>query len=369
MNNVKKQSFHLESYTLECGVSLPITLGFETYGSLNEDKSNVILIAHYFSASSHAAGKYRPDDVAAGYWDALIGQGKAIDTEKYFVISTDNLCNVQFKNPDIITTGPRTINPKTGKRWGASFPQFTFRDMAGIQHEFLMKQLGIKKLHAVAGPSAGGFIALEWAVNYPDEVERVIGVITNPQNPSLTSFNVIQHAMRAIALDPNWNHGDYEEGQEPTEGLYLAVQMMNAGAFTPEFYEATYPRDSKEEAPYEDIHIPTSFEKKLGDAIKMNSGLIDASHWYYTCRATLLHDIARGHGSLENALKKIKAKTLMISCTRDLLQPTLYNQKMVDLMKENGQDAKLVKIESLNGHMTGVLEGKLFEEEIRSALE
>ncbi|WP_054951671.1 alpha/beta fold hydrolase [Numidum massiliense] len=368
MNHVQKQQFTLDRYTLENGATIPVTLGYETYGELNEDKSNVILVAHYFSASSHAAGKYSPGDAEPGYWDGLIGPGKAVDTNKYFVISTDNLANVQVKNSTVITTGPRTVNSETGNRWGMDFPTYTFRDMAGIQRQFLTQQLGINKLYAVMGASAGGFISLEWAVNYPEMVERVIGVITNPQNPVITSFNVLQHAMRAIALDPNWHDGNYEDGQEPTEGLYLAIQMMNAGAFTPELYEELYKRDSEEQRPYSDHRVKTSYEQQLYDAIKVGAAAIDASHWYYTCRATMMHDIAHGHGSLEAALAKIKAKVLMVSCTRDLLQPTIYNRRMIEIMQKRGQQAELYEFESIKGHMAGVLDTHLFSDRVAQFL-
>ncbi|WP_042351186.1 alpha/beta fold hydrolase [Bacillus massiliigorillae] len=369
MNDVQKQSFTLNRYTLENGHSISVTLGYETYGELNEEKSNVILIAHFFSASSHAAGKYGPEDTIPGYWDDLIGPGKAIDTNKYFVISTDNLANVQWKNPTVITTGPRSINPETGKRWGMSFPAFTFRDMAGIQHTFLTEQLGIHKLHAVMGASAGGFISLHWAVQYPEMVERVIGVITNPQNPTITSFNVLQHAMRTIALDPNWKDGNYEEDREPTEGLYLAIQMMNVGAFSPEFYEEMYKRDSSEQEPYNHLHVKTAYEERLYNTIKATSSFIDASHWYYTCRATMMHDIAHNEGSLEAALHKIQAKVLMISCTSDLLQPTVFNRQMIQTMKKCGKEAELFEFDSLKGHMGGVLDTHLFKNQVTTFLD
>ncbi|AUJ24962.1 Homoserine O-acetyltransferase [Virgibacillus dokdonensis] len=369
MNHVEKKQFSLDSYTLECGKAIPVTLGYETYGELNKDKSNVVVVAHYFSASSHAAGKYSPEDETSGYWDSLIGPGKAVDTNKFFVISTDNLANVQAYHPKVITTGPRTINPETGQIWGMDFPPFTFRDMAGIQHDFITKQLGIKKLHAVMGASAGGFISLNWAVHYPDMVERVIGVITNPQNPVITSFNVLQHAMRAIELDSNWNNGNYVDDQGPEEGLHLAIQMMNAGAFTPELYEDTYQRNSDEQAPYEYFHMKTGYEQQLYDAVKAGMPVMDASHWYYTCRATMMHDIAHGIGSLEEALDRIQANVLMISCTRDLLQPTIYNRRMVDTLLKLGKEAELVEIESLKGHMAGVLDGHLFSDDIRKMLQ
>ncbi|MED1203089.1 alpha/beta fold hydrolase [Heyndrickxia acidicola] len=368
MLHVEKKQFTIENYTLENGKSIPVTLGYETYGELNEDKSNVILVAHYFSASSHAAGKYSPEDSVPGYWDGLIGPGKAVDTRKFFVISTDNLANVQVKNPKVITTGPRSINPETGKRWGLDFPPFTYRDMAGIQYEFLTKQLGIHTLYAVMGASAGGFISLEWAVNYPEMVERMIGVITNPQNPIITSFSVIQHAMRAIALDPNWENGSYEEGKGPIEGLHLAVQMMNAGAFTPEFYEQAYKRNHNEHEAYQDITVQTSFEQQLAKDISLGSSFLDASHWYYTCRATMIHDLAYGYDSLEAALNKMNAKVLMISCTRDLLQPTVYNRHMVDIMKKQGKQAELYEFESLKGHMGGILDHHLFSDKIAEFL-
>ena len=368
MNHVKKQRFTLDNFTFESGKTIPITLGFETYGELNKDKSNVILVNHYFSASSHAAGKYSPEDAAPGYWDGLIGPGKAVDTNKFFVISTDNIANVQANNPTVITTGPRSINPETGKHYGSEFPVFTYRDVVKIQHEFLTEQLGIEKLYAVMGASAGGFMSYYWAILFPEMVERMIGVITNAQNPVHTSFNVCQHAMRVLELDPKWKNGNYEDGEEPVESLRLAVQMMNVGAFTPEFYEQTYKRDSNEAEPYMDIHNRTAYEKQLYEAIKNGSALVDASHWYYTSRATMMHDAAYGYDSLEDALSKISAKVLIISCSRDLLQPTVYNQQTVDSLLKQGKDAEHYVIDSIKGHMGGVLDTHLFSDKVEEFL-
>lgn len=363
MNKIEKKSFHLEKVELDCGQSIPVTLGYEAYGELNPEKSNVILISHYFSASSHAAGKYHPGEVISGYWDFLIGPGKAIDTNRFFVVSIDNLCNIQWKNPKVITTGPRSINPDTGKRWGSTFPPFTFRDMMKIQKTFLHYQWGIESIFAAIGASAGGFSAMEWAVNYPEQVEKLICVITNPQTPVQTSFSVCQQAMRAIALDPRWGNGNYEDGEEPEEGFLLAAQMMSVEAFTPMFYERMYARKLNE-----DIQEPLFFERKMTSDMKRNIRYMDASHWYYTCRATMLHDISRGYGSLEEALQKIQAQTLMISCVSDRLQPTVYNRRMVRLLNEMGKDARLIEIESEKGHMAGILETDLFSEDVRSFL-
>lgn len=367
LSNVEKKSFSL-TYTLECGEELPLTLGYESYGELNADKSNVILISHYFSASSHAAGRYKGEDesVPAGYWDALIGPNKAIDTNKFFVISIDNLANVQAHNPKVITTGPRSINPKTGKRYGKDFPLFTFKDMAGIQKKFLNEELGIQKLYAVAGASAGGMISFSWIVDYPSFVERFIGVITNAQNPVNTSFRVLSHAMRAIEMDENWNNGNYEDDKAPNQGFELAIEMMNAGAFSPEFYERTYKR--KSEAVSKDINQKESYEKELYAAVQANIKNLDASHWYYTCKATMLHDIARHFSSLEEALGQIKAKMLLISCLQDSLQPTLYNEKIEEILLSKKHPIKVVKIDSDFGHMAGVLQSHLFAEDIAKFL-
>jgi homoserine O-acetyltransferase len=365
---VQKKNFYLPNYRLECGETIPVQAGYETYGKLNGEKDNVILVCHYFSASSHAAGRYNQDDSSAGWWDGLIGPGKAVDTNEYFVICMDNLCNVQWKNPMVITTGPASINPNTGIPYGMSFPLFTFRDMVGIQKE-LLKMFGIQKLHAVMGPSAGGMIALHFAVCEPEMTERCIGVITNAQNPIITSFNVLQHAIRAIQLDPNWKNGNYYGEIEPIEGLHLASQMMLTGAFGPDWYEQQFPRNSKEKEPYLSISAKTSYEQSVYQKVLRNIAYCDANHWLYTCRATMLQDIAHGFSSLEEALERIEAKVLLVSCYQDLLQPAHYSERTVQSLQQLGKTADFYGFQSPNGHMAGVLDTHLFEKQIQRWLE
>lgn len=364
---VKKNIFEIEALALECGQTIPVKMGYETYGTLNENKDNAILVAHYFSATSHAAGKYNEDDVACGWWDGLIGPGKAVDTDKYFVICTDNICNVQVKNPNVVTTGPATINPDTNKEYGMTFPSVTFKDVAASQ-KVLVESFGIEKLQAVMGPSAGGMISFHWAVSFPQMVERCIGVITNVQNPIITSFNVLQQAMRAIKLDPNFNNGDYYSKEEPVEGLRLAGQMMYVGAFTPEFMEQTFPRDSKEDGPFESVENMSSYEQALYNNSIASTSLVDANSWLYTCKTTMNQDIARGFESLDDALKNISAKVLMIPCKQDLLQPWQFNEITVNRINELGGCAELYPIESIKGHMGGVLDTHLFDEKVREFL-
>lgn len=362
MQIVKKEKFILKEYTFENGRTIPVQMGYETYGTLNRERSNTILVCHYFSATSHAAGKYTAHDEESGWWDGLIGPGKAIDTNKYFVICTDNLCNVQVKNPHVITTGPKSINPKTGDEYAMDFPVFTFLNVARMQYE-LIKDMGIPRLHAVMGPSAGGMIAQQWAVHYPHMVERMIGVITNPQNPIITSVNVAQNAIEAIRLDPSWKSGKYGE-EQPMKGLQLANRMMFMNAFDEHFYETTFPRNSIEVEPYEKVSSLTSFEKEINKLTYRSIELVDANSWMYTAKAVLLHDIAHEFSSLEEALSNIEANVLMIPCKQDLLQPSRYNYQMVDMLKKQGKYAEVYEIESMNGHMAGAFDIHLFEKKV-----
>lgn len=219
------------------------------------------------------------------------------------------------------------------------------------------------------GPSAGGFISINWSILYPEMVERLIGVITNPFTPIHTAFNVCQHAIRAIELDPNWKNGNYEDDEEPKEGTYLATQLMNVGAYSSEYFEENYQRDTSETKPYKNIETTMSFERKLHEVIKdVSSVNVDASHWYYTSRATMLHDISHGYKSFEEALSEITADVLMISSTSDLLMPTIYNRQMVNIMKNQNQEVDLIEIESINGHMAGIFDTHLFDQHIKNFL-
>ncbi|MGA0735157.1 MAG: homoserine acetyltransferase, partial [Steroidobacteraceae bacterium] len=160
---VEKQVFELPNYVTVAGEPIPdVQLGYETYGKLNERGDNAIFIAHFYSGNSHAAGKYKDSDPFPGYWDAIIGPGKAIDTDKYFVVSADTFANLSATDPNVITTGPSSIDPKTGKRYGMRFPIVSLRDSVRA-HKALLDQLGVKRLVAVGGASGGAIQAMEWA--------------------------------------------------------------------------------------------------------------------------------------------------------------------------------------------------------------
>src|SRR5688572_14603998 len=174
---VEKKVFSMPSYTTTGGKTIrDVKIGWESYGTLNAARNNVIIVPHFFSGNSHAAGKYKADDAAPGYWNSVIGPGKPIDTDKYFVIGVDSLVNLGTKDPTVTTTGPASINPETGKPYGMSFPIVTIRDFVNVQ-KALLDSLGVTRIHASIGASMGAFQSLEWAAAYPDFVARIAPVI------------------------------------------------------------------------------------------------------------------------------------------------------------------------------------------------
>ncbi|SBW11010.1 Homoserine O-acetyltransferase [uncultured delta proteobacterium] len=365
----KKEVFTFEAFTFECGRTIPVRMGYETFGALNAAKDNAILVPHYFSSNSHCAGKYVESDPAAGYWDGLIGPGKAVDTNKYFVISTDNLCNCGVKNPMVHTSGPASIDPETGKPYALSFPVPTIGDIVATQ-KALLDAMGITRLHAIIGASAGGMIAYEWAVRHPDMMDKVIPVIANPRHPSYGTILVLHAGIRIAMLDPKWNGGNYyDQEEQPVESLRLAVQMMNVAANGAGVYERTYRRNSADVACYNDALAMSSVEKKLYDVIAVNSAPIDLNHWIYTCRMAINHDVSRPYGGdIDAALSRIKAKVLAIPCKHDILHPWEFNAWTVDRIIWLGGSAELYPIDSDYGHMAGILQPHLFDNKVRDFL-
>jgi len=218
---VEKKTFELPTYTTVAGDTIKaVKIGWEAFGTLNADKSNAILVTHYFSGTSHAFGKYTPADPVAGYWDAIIGPGKAIDTNKYYVLSSDTLVNLNAKMANVVTTGPASINPDTGKPYGMSFPVVSIEDFVRVQ-KALIDSLGIKKLKAVVGASMGGLQAYQWAASYPDSVDRIVAVVASPSaEPFLIGW--LDMWAQPIRLDPKWNNGDYYDKEPPLDGLKAA---------------------------------------------------------------------------------------------------------------------------------------------------
>ncbi|NVK56100.1 MAG: homoserine O-acetyltransferase [Alteromonadaceae bacterium] len=351
-----KQRFSMPVYTTVGGRTIKsLQVGWESYGELNQSKDNVILITHYFSANSHAAGKYHPDDTAPGYWDALIGPGKAIDTNKYFVISVDSLANLSANDPNVITTGPASINPDTGKPYGLDFPVVTIKDFVNVQ-KAVLESLGISKLHAVVGASMGSMQALEWAASYPDWVPRMISVIGAGQSDAWTTAALEQWAI-PIRLDKHWQDGNYYESEAPIDGLAASLMLITQQALHPAFFNQQgealnyHPLES---GPLSDIRQSHSIVKWLSERAHSRAALMDANHLLYLVRACQL--FLAGHGDDLNAsMKAVKAKSLFLPAENDLLLMPYMAQAAHDALLNNNKESVYDEIKGNFGHLDGVL--------------
>ncbi|ASM55593.1 homoserine O-acetyltransferase [Pseudoalteromonas nigrifaciens] len=350
---VEKQHFTTKNFTTVSGVTLSqVDVGWESYGTLNKAKDNVVLITHYFSGTSHAAGKYKADDALAGYWDALIGPGKAIDTNKYFVISSDTLVNANWHDPNVITTGPASTNPATGKPYGLDFPVVTITDFVEVQKR-LLDSLGINKLHAVMGASMGSFQALEWAVRYPEQVERLVHVIGAATMDAWTVSALEKWAM-PIRLDKNWQQGNYYNKERPLAGLTATLLNITQDAMHPLIYNASFPHfEVLDDGALQDIRTLPKVNQVLEARALAKAKLQDANHVLYLVRASQLFTAGRS-ANLTDALKKVQAKTLLLPATNDLLLRPENVRKMHSIMDELGKEVTISEIAGGWGHLDGL---------------
>ncbi|MDR5899219.1 homoserine O-acetyltransferase [Halomonas vilamensis] len=352
---VDKQSFTLDNFTTQGGEAIPdITVGWEAYGELNDARDNVILITHFFSGTSHAAGRYEADGEPTGYWDAIIGPGKPLDTDEYYIISSDTLVNLNAHDPNVTTTGPASINPDTGEPWGMDFPVVTIRDFVEVQRELLESQ-GIESLHAVMGASMGALQAIEWASAYPERVERLISVIGGGvADPWLLA--TLSAWAAPIRLDSNWNEGDYYDGEPPTKGLKEALKLVTLNANHWQWANDTFNRDWADEGrdPAKDINAHYAIEQTLDDIAAARAQTSDANHFLYLVRAN--QTFMAGHGdSLEAGLSAIDAPALMLYSENDLVFAPEGVRHTAELIKADGTDVTLETLEGNRGHLDGVV--------------
>lgn len=341
-----------EEITLECGATLgPITMAYETYGQLNADKSNVILILHALSGDAHAAG-YHEGAAKPGWWDILIGPGKAFDTNRYFVICSNALGGCKG------TTGPSSINPQTGKTYGLSFPVITIADMVNVQKK-LLDYLGIKQLLCVTGGSMGGMKALQWTVAYPEMVKSAVVIATNTHHtPQQIAFNEV--GRQAIMADPAWRGGNYyEQDEKPHAGLAVARMVGHITYLSDTTMEQKFGRKLKGKEQY-GFDFSTDFEvesylRYQGDAFIKR---FDANSYLYITKALDYFDLANGHGSLVKAFAGVKARFLIITFSSDWLYPPAQTRGMVRAMKANDIDVTYCEINSDYGHDAFLMEAE-----------
>jgi len=331
---------------LESGARLgPITLAYETCGTLNQDKSNAVLVLHALSGDSHVAGYYTPEDEKPGWWDNMVGPGKGIDTNKYFVICSNILGSCMG------STGPCSINPKTVLPYGLDFPVVTIGDMVCAQ-KALIDHLGIKKLLAVVGGSIGGMQVLEWCVRYPERVFGAIPLATTTRHSALAiAFNEV--ARQAIMADPKWNDGNYYFGPKPNLGLAVARMIGHITYLSDESMRHKFGRRLQDKSDFSfNFDADFQVESYLRYQGKKFVERFDANAFLYITKAADYYDIRKqyGNGSTVQAFSRARAKFLVVSFTSDWLYPTYQSRAMVKAMKKNGLDVSFCEIEAEWGH-------------------
>ena len=325
---------------LESGQKLGhITLAYETYGSLNEQKSNAILVCHALTMDAHAAGFY-PDDKNPGWWDAMIGPGKAFDTGKYFVICSNVIGGCKG------STGPSSVNPKTGKPYGLDFPMITISDMVNAQKK-LIDHLGIKKLLCVAGGSMGGMQVLQWAVSYPESVLSAIPIaITMKHSPQQIAFDEV--GRQSVMADLAWDHGNYYSHEPPERGLAVARMIGHITYMSDQSMEEKFSRKLKDKG--YTFSFQTDFEvegylRYRGDIFVKR---FDANSYLYVTKAMDYFDV-----SGDKFIKKGKGhdtKFLVVSFKSDWLYPSYQSREIAHQLKLRGIDVTYCEIKSTYGH-------------------
>ncbi|MGC8765111.1 MAG: homoserine O-acetyltransferase MetX [Brevinematia bacterium] len=342
----------------------PITVAYETYGELNSEKTNAILICHALSGNAHAAGYHDSRKQKPGWWNDAVGPGKAIDTDKYFVICSNVLGGCAG------TTGPSSINPQTGKPYGATFPVITISDMVRVQ-KLLIDYLGIKKLLCVIGGSMGGMQALEWALQYPESIaSSVVIAATARLSPQSIAFNAV--GRNAIIRDENWNNGDYYGKAIPSVGLSIARMIGHITYLSDESMHKKFGRRLQEKS---ELGFNFSKEFQVESYLDYQGNkfveIFDANTYLYVTKAMDYFDVAAsyGRGSLEEAMKRIKSRMLVLSFTSDWLFPPYQSQEMVYALLKQKKDVTYFNIESSYGHDAFLLEIELEEKIISSFID
>ncbi len=340
-----------EPFTFENGRIIPeFSLRYETYGHLNEARSNVILINHALTADHHCAGIHSLQDRKPGWWNNMIGPGKPIDTNRFFVVCSNCLGGCQG------STGPTSINPETGKLYQLEFPFVSIRDMVRAQKR-LVDHLGVSKLYAVVGGSMGGMQVLQWGIEFPDFVGRLLPMATTSQQGSQAiAFNEV--GRQAIMQDPEWLQGNYAEDGGPKVGLAIARMMAHITYLSDKGMDMKFGRRRRNE----DINTVFSFdvdfevESYLRYQGQSFINRFDANTYLYFTRALDYFDLKGQYGSLEKAFEDLKSKVLVVGFTSDWLFPPEGNREIVLAMLRAGKDASYAEIAMDFGHDSFLVE-------------
>jgi homoserine O-acetyltransferase len=321
----------------------PVTVAYETYGTLSPSRDNAVLVCHALSGDAHAAGNH-PDDPKPGWWDPMIGPGRAIDTERYFVVCPNVLGSCKG------TTGPASINPRTGHPYAMKFPVITIRDMVRVQ-ALLLDHLGIDRLHCVIGGSMGGMQALEWAVRYPHRVRSAVPIsTTGASSPLSIGFNKI--GRRAVMSDPNWRDGNYYgTGESPRDGLAVARMIGHLTFMSDSSMRAKFGRRISGREGIYALTAQYDVERYLHYNGYKFTEHFDPNSYLYLTKALDTFDLGDGFaGGLEEALAQIRARLRFITFTSDWLYPPLDTEVMEVLLRRLGKTVDHVSVPSNYGH-------------------
>ncbi len=335
-----------DAMQLESGGSFgPVTLAYETYGELNAERDNAVLVLHALTGDAHVAGYYSEEDPKPGWWDIMVGPGKGIDTDKYFVICSNVLGGCGG------TTGPSSLDPATGKPYAMDFPVVTIGDMVQAQ-KALVDHLGIPRLLSAVGGSIGGMQVLEWAVRYPEMVASAMPLATTMRHTPLNiSFNEI--ARQAIVSDPNWQKGRYHDGPGPALGLAVARMIGHVTYLSNESMRRKFGRRLQDKTTLSfDFDPEFQVESYLRHQGRKFVERFDANAFLYITKAADYFDLGLqyGEGSDVAALSKAQARFLVVSFTSDWLYPTDQSREMVQAMKKNGLEVSFCEIQADCGH-------------------
>jgi homoserine O-acetyltransferase len=337
---------------LECGRSLgPITLAYETYGELSAAKDNAVLILHALSGNAHAAGYNQPGERQPGWWDIMIGPGKAFDTREYFVICSNVIGGCKG------STGPSSVNPQTGRPYALTFPIVTIHDMVNTQN-VLIDHLGIEQLLCVVGGSMGGMQVLQWVVSYPDRVRLAIPIATTSKlSAQAIAFDEV--GRQAIQSDPHWKGGDYYGKPLPRRGLAIARMIGHITYLSERSMHQKFGRKLQDKTEYgynflADFQVESYLQYKGDNFVSR----FDANSYLYISKAMDYFDLAQPYGTLERALGGVKAKFLVISFSSDWLFPSYQSKEIVSALRRVGAQAIYTEIQTDYGHDAFLLESE-----------
>jgi len=345
-----------EGFRLESGKILPeLSLRYETYGTLNAKGNNVVWVCSPLTADAHVAGFYTPEDKKAGWWDALIGPGKPVDTDRFFVVCSNILGGCQG------STGPSSKDPRTGKSYGSAFPNITIGDMVSAQ-KLLADALNIKRLYCVIGGSMGGFQAMKWAIYYPDYVDRCIVIASSPRFSSQAlGFEIVGRDI--IIQDPNFNGGDYYEGAIPAVGLANARKLAHITYLSAVGMEQKFKRAAVEEA---HTKATAAFSTPFDMGLPLESYLryqgtkfvsrFDANSYLHIAYATDTFDLETEYGSLETAFQNVQAEFLNVNLSTDWLFPPHESRKITNALLNTGKVVTSLELDTAFGHDGFLLE-------------